>query len=127
MRKMAMFMAIDRQSLADNVMQSGIVVDNVFPTGVFGRNEDSPAYPEYNPEEAARILAESSYDGRELTSLSMILAKLYFQQTSRRQTIKLTQWQGVLCLKSKDISPMKISSASLKHGKRGERIKTNNR
>lgn len=67
----ALNLCIDRQSLADNVIKSGIVPVGIFPEGVqYGYTPDIEPY-EYNPEKAKQLLEESSYDGRELLILSM--------------------------------------------------------
>jgi ABC-type transport system substrate-binding protein len=66
----ALNLCLDRQSIADNVFQSGRTPVGVFPKGVnFGYSPDIRPY-EYDIERAKQLLSESSYDGRELSLIA---------------------------------------------------------
>ena len=56
-------MAIDRQAILDAIMGGGQVCKSIVPKGVLGYDEDLEGY-EYNPEKAAELLKNSTYDGR---------------------------------------------------------------
>ena len=57
-------LALNVQDYIDNIYQGSASLANCQPNGdgVFGYNPDLTPYP-YDPEEAARLLEESSYDG----------------------------------------------------------------
>lgn len=58
----AFSMAIDRQSIVDYILGRGSVANGYIVKGVYGYDENQPAY-EYDPEQAAELLANSSYNG----------------------------------------------------------------
>lgn len=58
--------AIDRQSIIDNIIGSGKVPNGVITDTVDGYNPDLQGYT-YDPEKAKQLLAESSYNGEEIT------------------------------------------------------------
>ena len=62
-------LAIDREGIAYGVMGNGTVPNSIFSEFDIGYDPDLPVY-EYNPKEAAKILAESSYDGSPITILT---------------------------------------------------------
>lgn len=63
--RQAFDLAIDRQTIADVIMGGGKALKSIIPEGVIGYDEALPEY-EYNPEKAKELLANSSYDGREI-------------------------------------------------------------
>lgn len=63
----ALSLSIDRQAIVD-MLKGGKVASGVIPSTSLGGGQQEPY--EYNPERAKKLLAESSYDGRELTFLS---------------------------------------------------------
>lgn len=66
--RQAFLMSIDYESICEYVLGGGTVMTQLIPEGFIGYDPSLPPY-EYNPEEAARILAESSYDGAEIELL----------------------------------------------------------
>ena len=64
----AFSLAIDRQLLIDQFIQGGSVPSSIVNSLSKGYDKDLPLY-EYNPERAAEILANSSYNGEEIVLL----------------------------------------------------------
>ena len=58
--------AIDRQAIIDNIIGSGKVPNGVITDTIDGYNPDLQGYT-YDPEKARQLLAESSYNGEEIT------------------------------------------------------------
>lgn len=58
----AFSMAIDRQSIVDYILGRGSVANGYIVKGVYGYDENQAPY-EYDPEQAAELLANSSYNG----------------------------------------------------------------
>lgn len=65
----AFLLAIDYQSIVDNVLGGGTVMNQLCPEGFIGYNDSLDAY-EYNVEKAKQLLDESSYDGSEIYFMS---------------------------------------------------------
>ncbi len=57
--------AIDRESIVTNILGGGTVPNGIIVSTDIGYNEELEGYP-YDPEEAKRLLAESSYNGEEI-------------------------------------------------------------
>ncbi|WP_073078567.1 ABC transporter substrate-binding protein [Sporobacter termitidis] len=64
----AIDLAIDRQSIADQIFQGGGVPLSILVPGDVGYDSTMAPY-EYNPDKAKELLAQSSYQGQELTFL----------------------------------------------------------
>ena len=64
----AFSLAIDRQLLIDQFIQGGSIPSSIVNSLCKGYDEALPLY-EYNPEKAAEVLAESSYNGEEIVLL----------------------------------------------------------
>jgi peptide/nickel transport system substrate-binding protein len=59
--RQAMYYAIDRQSIVDNILlNTGVLANNLTPPGIQGYNEDVPTY-EYNPDKAKELLTKAGY------------------------------------------------------------------
>lgn len=65
----AFLLAIDYQSIVDNILGGGTVMNQMCPEGFVGYNDSLDAY-EYNPEKAKQLLEESGYDGSTLAFMS---------------------------------------------------------
>ena len=76
--RQAINMAIDKQSIADNIyMGSAIKAKNGMPPFMLGYNDDIEDYP-YNPERAKALLVEAGYpDGFEVTLYVMPVSRPY--------------------------------------------------
>jgi len=61
-------MAIDRQAILDTFLPNEILPRGFFAPGLEGHDPNLP-HPEYDPEKARQLLADSSYDGRPFTLL----------------------------------------------------------
>lgn len=57
--------AIDRESIVNNILGGGTVPNGIIVSTDIGYNPDIEGYT-YNPDEARRLLAESSYNGEEI-------------------------------------------------------------
>ena len=64
--RLAFAHAIDRQSIVDYILGMGSVARSCMIEGRMGYTDDIP-YWQYDPELAKSILADSTYDGREIT------------------------------------------------------------
>lgn len=58
-------LAIDRQSIVDNILGGGLVPNSILTQGTIGYDDSVEAYP-YDPEAAKEYLANSSYNGEEI-------------------------------------------------------------
>ena len=76
--RQAINMAIDKQSIADNIyMGTAIKAKNGMPPFMLGYNDDIEDYP-YDPEKAIELLAEAGYpDGFEVTLYVMPVSRPY--------------------------------------------------
>ena len=76
--RQAINMAIDKQSIADNIfMGTAIKAKNGMPPFMLGYNDDIEDYP-YDPERAKTLLAEAGYpDGFEVTLYVMPVSRPY--------------------------------------------------
>ena len=76
--RQAINMAIDKQSIVDNIyMGSAIKAKNGMPPFMLGYNDDIEEYP-YDPEKAKELLTEAGYpDGFEVTLYVMPLSRPY--------------------------------------------------
>ncbi len=62
-------LAIPRQTVIDQVMGGGYMVNSCFIDGCVGYDSSIPVY-EYDPDKAKQLLAESSYQGEPITLLT---------------------------------------------------------
>jgi len=76
--RQAINMAIDKQSIVDNIyMGTAVVAKNGMPPFMLGYNDDIVDYP-YDPERAKELLAEAGYpDGFEVTLYVMPVSRPY--------------------------------------------------
>lgn len=77
--RLAFIHALDRESIAQYIFGGGEVADCFMVQGTLGWSEDIVHY-DYDPELAQKYLADSSYDGREIT-LSSNAATLKSQES----------------------------------------------
>ena len=71
--RQAFDMAIDRQLIIDNLLPGATIPVGFFHSSVMGFNADLGT-PEFNPEKAKQLLAESSYDGRAFSLMADVTA-----------------------------------------------------
>jgi ABC-type transport system substrate-binding protein len=76
--RQAINMAIDKQSIVDNIyMGTAVVAKNGMPPFMLGYNDEIEDYP-YDPERAKELLAEAGYpDGFEVTLYVMPVSRAY--------------------------------------------------